>query len=425
MVRSNIFIRTEKHIISPSSKWFSMLDSFCYLSKNLYNHANYIIRQKFIGERLWIKYKDLDKILKHDKTYPDYSNMPTAQSAQQTLRLLDKNWKSFFKAIKDWKKNPSKYLGRPRLPKYKSKDDRFVLILTNQNCRYVDGKIVFPKVFKGMTVIPDFADLPTEENENKDSVKIFNSFQQIRFIPQGTYIVMEVIYTIKAVDLKENNGRYAGIDIGVNNLATMATNTSEPPMIIAGGPLKSINQYYNKKHAFRQSLCKLSSGRNTSHRLERFTKKRNRKINDYMHKASRLIVNECVCRNISVIVIGKNKNWKQNSRMSKKNNQTFVQLPFARLIQMIEYKAQEKGIAVVLTEESYTSGTSFLDNEPPTKEFYNRKRRIHRGLFRANNGKTINADVNGAMQILKKEFPDVSADGIEGVVLRPVIVISA
>jgi putative transposase len=169
----------------------------------------------------------------------------------------------------------------------------------------------------------------------------------------------------------------------------------------------------------------MTSGRYSSARINGLTAKRNRRIDDYMHKASKRIIEECVRQDISTIVIGKNKEWKQESGLSKRVNQHFVQLPFARLIQMIEYKAKEKGIAVVLTEESYTSGTSFLDGEESVKENYDKSRRVHRGLFKANNGRLINADVNGAFQILRKVFPNVSADGIEGVVLRPVVVVAA
>jgi len=136
-----------------------------------------------------------------------------------------------------------------------------------------------------------------------------------------------------------------------------------------------------------------------------------------MHKASRRLVDECLFRGVSTIIIGKNDCWKQESRLSKRVNQHFVQIPFAKLIEMIKYKAEDKGITVLLTEESYTSGTSFLDNELPAKENYDKKRRIHRGLFKTADGKTINADINGAFQIIRKVFPKVTADGIEGVVL--------
>ena len=419
--------RVEKHLIRPSSPWFSMLAEFCHLSKNLYNHGNYLVRNRFIKDGTWMRYEELDKALKQDLEYPDYKAMPTAQSAQQVLRLLDKDWTSFFAAIKDWKEHKEKYLGRPKLPKYKPKDGMHILILINQNCKYADGKIVFPKSFHGFTATPEFARLPTEEERARETgaERIFRSFQQVRFLPCGSHIVMEIVYTIQPVARKADCGRYAGIDIGVDNLLTMSTNTGDAPLIVNGKIPKSINQFYNKRLAYWKSMCMATENRHSSARIKRLTAKRNRRIDDYMHKASKRIVDECTKRDISTIVIGKNKEWKQESKLSRRVNQHFVQLPFVRLIQMIEYKAKEKGIAVILTEESYTSGTSFLDGEAPTKANYDKSRRVHRGLFKANDGRLINADVNGAYQILRKVFPDVSPDGIEGVVLRPVAVVAA
>ena len=127
--------RVEKHLIRPSSPWFPMIAGFCHLAKNLYNHANYIVRNGFIKDNYWTRYEELDDILKKDLRYPDYKAMPTAQSAQQVLRLLDKNWKSFFASIKDWKEHKDKYLDRPKMPKYKEKNGRFILVMTNQNCK--------------------------------------------------------------------------------------------------------------------------------------------------------------------------------------------------------------------------------------------------------------------------------------------------
>ena len=417
----NIPTRVEKHLIRPSSQWFSMFAEYCRLANNLYNHGNYLIRERFINNGEWIRSNELDKILKKDLEYPDYKAMPTAQTAQQVLHLLDRNWKSFFAAIKDWKEHKDKYSGRPKMPKYKKKNGRFVLVLTNQNCKYANGKIKFPRTFNGFEVVPEFSKLPTE---SANSGRIFNSFQQIRFVPDGINIVMEIVYTIKEIPQVQDNGKYAGIDIGVDNLISMATNDGVSPLIVNGKIPKSINQYYNKKLAHLKSVCKRMSGNNSSSRIRQLTAKRNRKIDDYLHKASRIIVDRCVEQGISTIVIGKNKNWKQKSKLSKQVNQNFVQLPFARLIQMIEYKAKEYGIVVILTEESYTSGTSFLDGEAPTKENYDKSRRVHRGLFKANDGRFINADINGAFQIMRKVFPNVSTDGIEGVVLRPVKVVA-
>ena len=419
--------RVEKHLLSPSSPWFPMIAGFCHLAKNLYNHANYIVRNRFIKDGYWTRYNELDEILKQDLEFPDYRAMPTAQAAQQVLRLLDKNWKSFFAAIKDWRKHKEKYLGRPRLPKYRKKDGRSILVMTNQNCKYTDGKIRFPKSFGGFEVVPEFASLPVNESDARETggARIFDSFQQVRFIPRGAYIVMEIVYTIKSAEKQEDNGRYAGIDIGVDNLMAMSTNTGDVPILIKGRYAKSINRLYNKELAYWKSICTMTTGKYSSARINRISAKRNRRLDDCMHKASRIVVDECVKRGISVIVIGKNKEWKQESNLSKRVNQNFVQLPFARLIQMIQYKALEKGIAVVLTEESYTSGTSFLDGEIPSKANYDKSRRVRRGLFKANDGRLINADVNGAFQILRKVFPNVSADGIEGVVLRPVVVVAA
>ena len=157
-----------------------------------------------------------------------------------------------------------------------------------------------------------------------------------------------------------------------------------------------------------------------SNRQNKLTIKRNAKITDYLHKTSRFIVNYAKQHSVSVIVIGHNKEWKQNSTLSKKVNQHFIQIPFNILIQQIQYKAEEFGIEVILTEESYTSGTSFLDNELPAKENYNKSRRKHRGIFKSNNGTLINADVNGAFQILKKVFPNAYANGVEVVVFQPI-----
>ena len=402
--------RVERHRLKPSSPFYAMLREFCHRSKNLYNHGNYLIRQTFIEDGKWLRYGEVDRLLKADKDYPDYREMPTAQTAQQTLRLLDKNWTSFFAAIKDWKAHPEKYKGRPKLPKYKPKDGYFSLVLTNQNIKLKDGVIRFPRTFQGFTVKAIFASQP-------EAV-----FKQARIIPHGGEIDLELIYEIPDVEEKADNGKYGAIDIGVDNLAALAWNTGERPVLLKGTPLKSFNQYYNKQMAKRRSICELMNGRHSSKRIARLTAKRNCKVEDYLHKASRKVIDLCAAQDVSVLVIGKNKGWKQEVNLGLKVNQSFVQLPFARFIQMLQYKAESIGMKVVLTEESYTSGTSFLDGEVPTKDHYDKSRRVHRGLFQANAGRKINADINGAYQIMRKVFPNVNADGIEGVALRPTVV---
>lgn len=403
--------RSEQHIIKKSNRYYSMLADFCFKSKNLYNHAMYIVRQEFISSGKWVRYQDLDRLLKLDIDYPDYRNMPTAQSAQQLLKVVDNTWKSFFKSIKDWSKHRDKYLGRPNLPKYLKKSNRTTLILTNQNARLIESILKFPKTFNGFELTPQCI--------HKDN---FKSIQQVRFIPKSNHIVAEVIYNVEISDnVISDNGRYMSIDLGVDNLATITYNFDENPVIINGRGLKSINQYYNKYLAHYQSIAKMHNNLHRTNQVDRLTSKRNRKISDGMHKISRYIVDEAIRHKVCTIVIGYNKEWKQSSEMSKKVNQKFIQIPFTQLIQRIEYKAREVGIKVILTEESYTSGTSFLDQELPVKEFYNKKRRIHRGLFSSNTGKLINADVNGSLQIMKKVFPNAyDSYGIEDVVLHPI-----
>lgn len=395
--------RVEKHIIKSNNKYYKMLDEYCFKSKNLYNYANYIIRQEFINNGKWIRYNELDKMLKEKENSFDYRNMPMNSSAQQCLKLLDRNWKSFFASIKDYNNNPSKYLGRPKLPKYKPKNGRNVLILTNQNCKIKNGYIKFPKKFKGLLI----------------KTKIRNGLQQVRVIPKDKYLVIEIVYKIEDVEPLVDNDRYVGIDLGLDNFATITNNCGLIPLIINGKGLKSINQYYNKQISHYKSIAKRVNKLDYTNRISRLTNKRNNKVEDYIHKASKFLVDYCKNNEINTIIIGNNKNWKQNSKMNKKVNQSFIGIPYYNFIQKVQYKAEEFGIKVVITEESYTSGTSFLDNELPIKENYNKNRRKYRGLFVSNNGIKINADANGSYQIIKKVFPKAFAEGIEGVGLHP------
>ena len=265
--------RIEKHLIKESNPYYSLLEEFCFKSKNLYNSANYQIRQEFIKNNKYIDYYDMDKIMKNlvNEDYPNnYREMPTAQSAQQCLKLLNKNWKSYFKAIKDWKKHPEKYLGMPKLPKYKKKNSKNILILTNFNCKLKEGYIKFPKVFNGFNLKTNVSNL-----------------QQIRILPKSNYFIIEVIYNKNIQELKEDNYRYVSIDIGVNNLAALTNNCSKIFQLINGRKLKSINQYYNKKIAYYKELAKRMNNLDNTRRIDCITKKRNNLISDLLHKASK------------------------------------------------------------------------------------------------------------------------------------------
>lgn len=396
--------RVEQHLIKKSDGIYKIIDDLCFKSKNVYNYANYIVRQEFIKNNRWIRYNELASIMKDTEPYRDLGS----NVGQQTLKLLDKNWKSFFASIKDWSKNKDKYLGRPKLPKYKDKEKgRNILVIDNIKCSIEDGYL-------------RFSWKPLKPLNNKFKTNATGKLMQVRFIPRKNSYVMEIVYEIDVPEVKEESHRIIGIDIGVDNLATVANNVGLKPFIINGRPLKSINQYYNKKKAQIQSELKKKNNKDWSNRLQKLTDKRNNKINDYMHKGSKYIIDWCVQNNIDTIVIGKNKNWKQKSEMSKQNNQNFVEIPHGLFIEKIKYKAENKGIKVIETEESYTSCTSFLDDEEPCEANASKNRRICRGLFKSNKGVIINADLNGAYQIIKKVFPNAFADGIKGVGLHPV-----
>ena len=402
--------RVEKHLIKQNNTFYSMLCDFTHKSKNLYNHANFLVREEFIQNGRWLRYRELDKLLKADLEFDDYRQMPTAQSAQQTLRLLEKDWKSFFTAVKDWASHKEKYLGRPKLPKYKPKNGKHILILTNQNVKLKKDVLCFPKSFDGFTVKPRFVGLDH-----------FVSFQQVRFIPGFKSFTVELVYNMEVPDTPlEENGRYLSVDIGLDNLATVVNNAGLRPVILNGKGLKSVNKYYNKQISHYREIAKRMNDEDYTNRMDALTRKRNHKMEDYMHKASRYLIDYARSNSFHTIVIGNNKEWKQNASMSKKVNQSFVGIPHMKFIEMIRYKAQNAGLNVILTEESYTSGTSFLDEEEPVKANYNKNRRVKRGLFVSDKGIRINADVNGAYQIMKKVFPKAFADGIEGVALHPV-----
>ena len=405
--------RVEKHIIKENNEYYEILDGFCYKSKNLYNFANYHIRKQFIDTRKWLRYYDLDKLMKQSEMDFDYRSLPVVQSSQQCLKMLDKNWKSFFKSIKDWSKNKNKYNGRPKLPKYLPKNGRNLVVLTNQNCKIKDGILKFPKTFNNFT-------LKTQVNSS--------DLQQVKILPRNKHIIIEIIYNKQVKDLKKDNQKYVSVDVGLDNLLALSTNTLNKPIILSGRKIKSINQYYNKQISHYREIAKRMNGLDYTRRMNFLTNKRNNLINDLIHKASRKAINYALSCGANTIVIGNNKDWKRNSNMSKKVNQSFVGIPHSKLIQQIQYKAEGYGIRVIITEESYTSGTSFLDGELPTKSNYNKNRRIKRGLFKSNSGKLINADVNASYQILKKVFPNIYNNnnnnninhGIEDYVFNPI-----
>ena len=394
--------RAEQIIIKKSHPKFKIIDEMCFHSKNLYNEANYVIRQKFIESGEYINYYDMNKEFKTHDNYKACFSQP----ANCTLRLLDKNWKSYFRGIKDWKEHPEKYLGMPKLPKYLPKDGRFPWMIPNNQLYYDYEKSTIYIRNRLM-------------NDYDWYSRCLGRPIQVRFIPHDNYYTMEIIYEIEVEDIDKEkvSSRIAAIDIGVDNLVTMTNNIMESPIIISGKILKSINQQYNKERAKIQSDLMKRNGQHWSKKLETMSYKRNQRIRNYMHNTSAYIIKWCIEHNIDTLVVGKNDTWKQE----KKHMQNFTAIPYEMLLLQLQYKCENAGIKYIETNEAYTSGTSYLDNEAPIKENYNKERRVQRGLFQAKDT-LINADVNGSLQIMRKVFPDsYTGYGIE-VNLTPIII---
>lgn len=381
----------EQHIIKSNNEYYKDLKELCRKSKNLYNTTLYYIRQHFFETKSYLPYVQIDKLFK-DTNNVDYRSLPS-QTAQQTMRMVDSNFKSFFRLLK--MKQNGKYNKSIQIPKYLDKEGYFTLSYTNQQLgrRLLSGTIKLP-----------FSDISF--HTNKTNIKL------VRFIPHSSYIVMEVVYEVKDKDLLYDNNRYAGIDLGINNLATVTSNISQS-YIVNGRPVKSINQYYNKVKSNLQSQLK---DKRTSKKIQKLTFKRNCKIKDYFHKSTSYIVNQLVSDSINTVVLGQNKDWKQDINIGSKNNQSFTSIPHNMFTNMLKYKCRLKGINVVCIEEPYTSKSSFLDSDPipslKDKKVNFSGQRIKRGLYRSRNGSIINADVNGSFNILRrfvlKEVGDVS-----------------
>lgn len=395
-------IRTERIWIKPNKQ----LTRLCHLSKNLFNEANYIIRQTFFNEGELVRVYHLQQELQTSK---NFLHLPEP-IGQRILKILETTWKSFFRALADWKKHPEKYFQRPQVPKYKRKDGQFLLSLSKYQIKYHNGVITLPSII-GVKV--------------KTRLPISTQILGARIVPKGVGYVIEILY-FKQVPVVERSDpvRIVGIDIGLNNLITMTNNIGKKPIVIKGGVVKSINQYYNKERARQQGVYD-KQGITTGKKLCRITDKRNRKINHYFHEVSCFIIYWCKKNKIDTIIIGRNKLWKQCVNLGKRGNQNFVAIPFNNLIHKIRYKAQDAGMVVVVIREDYTSKCSFLDQESIAYHSSYVGERITRGLFQTSTGKLINSDVNGSYNIIKKAVPNAfsqweTADGIEGVWLHPV-----
>lgn len=390
----------EKYVIDRKDPRYDVIDQAAFLSKNLYNAALYEVRQSFIHDGKYLNYNEMDRRM---QPHEAYKALP-AKVAQQVLKQLHTAWVSYFEQCEAYRENPSKFLGHPKLPKYKHKTEgRNMLVYTIQAISRGKNGLKRGIIKPSMLAI---------EVQTKHK-----NIDQVRIVPRKGFYVVEAVYEKEVKQAPVNPAFYAGIDIGMNNLVALTSNKSGFwPALVNGRPVKSINQFFNKRKAELQKACGKTG---TTKRMECMTNKRNRRIDHYMHTVSKRIIDLLVTEGIGTLVIGKNDQWKQEANMGKRTNQNFVQIPHARFIAMLTYKAELVGITVKVTEESYTSKASLLDLDPlPVRKNSHEHhtfsgKRVKRGLYRASNGREINADVNGSGNIIRKVAP--TAFGSQGV----------
>lgn len=411
-----IFITQSNVIRGLSSKQYQALREMCQYSNNLYNVALYNIRQYFLNQNLFLAY---ESNYHECKTNENYGRLQ-AGVAQQTLKVADRSFKSFFALLKKCGTSDYRYHD-VKIPHYRKKGGYFNIICSGNAIAISNGYFKVPMSREFRKMHPDVKDIliPYPERLNGGVVK------EVRIIPYDNAKHFKIQYVVlwyqEPKDVKSDN--CMAIDIGVDNLATCVSNV-ETPFIIDGRKLKSINQYWNKRRAKLQSIA-IKQGLYTTHQINALNHKRNNCVNDYIKKAARIIINNCLENHIGALYVGYNKDFKRSVNMGKTNNQNFVQIPFGRLRDQLSFLCWTYGIMYQEVEESYTSKSSFLDNDPlpeykaeqPYKGTFSGKR-IHRGLYRALDGTVINADVNGAYNIMRKGKQNFSKEGLSSGLLE-------
>jgi IS605 OrfB family transposase len=389
------------------------LSTLCHQVKNLYNRANYKVNQSLKKNKLLVYY-DLNTLLKEEECY----KFLPAHTAQHTLKLLCRNWKAYFQAIKEWKKNPASFFAKPQPPNYKAKDGELVAIFSNQQAKLKNGWLVLPKKI-GFYY--------------KTRLTTQTKIKEVRIVPRRVGYTLELIYEKNLPKMRKRFTRKGAIDLGSVNLVTFVDNLGSQPIVIKdhGKGIKSIIQYHLKvqtqlrEQYVQQQRKKLKNKNKLSYGPAYYyiREKCRKKLKDAIHKLTRYLVDLCVERNLHEIIIGYNAKWKQGVHFWRKITQIFVAIPFMKIINSLGYKAAEHGICLNLIPEEYTSKCSFLDNEFPKKQKRYVGRRVSRGMFCSKQGFLINADVNAAYNILiksdPKALPPRSVNGVGGYVMYP------
>jgi IS605 OrfB family transposase len=397
----------ERHQIKKTHKYWSECDSLAFKAKNLYNLCNYYMRQSFFDQGRPLSHKDLYHAVSKSDAYID---MPSTKIACSLIRQVTQSWRGYINAHKDWRVNPNKYLAEPKIPKYKPK------LKGRYNLIYKGSEAIYKKpLTEGLCHL-------SQSNIKLQMYKAQRPVQaRICPLPDGSYVI-EIVYEIESQS-HHPNSRVAGIDLGVSNLIALSTNDPTiNPILINGKPLKSINRLYNKT---RRRIQSAMGEKKSSQRLRGITLKRNNQVNNYLHHASSVVVNYLKANKITILVVGKNDGWKQQIKIGKRNNQNFVQIPHAKLIEMLDYKCQLAGIKLILVNEAYTSKCSAFDFEPICKHQKYVGKRVKRGLFKTANGQVINADINGSLNIIRRYSPEafnveeIASCGVQPIKVNP------
>ena len=392
-----MYLTVKQQIKHLSKEDYKSIKELCHIAKNLTNEAIYNVRQYYFTEDKFLKYEKNYTLLKSSPNYKELnSNM-----AQQILKEVDGSFKSFFGLIKLAKQG--KYSFKDcKLPRYLPKDGYTTLVIGF--VRLNGNKLILPfsNNFKKTHKVVEITIPP---------VLLDKKVKEIRILPKANarYFEIQYIYETECIQRNLNTQNALALDLGVNNLVTAVSSTGKS-FIVDGKRLKSINQWFNKENARLQSIKdKQHFGKKPTNRQKAIARDCNNKVNDYMNKAARMIIDYCINNDIGTLIAGYNVTFQRNSHIGKQNNQNFVNIPYGRLRDKLAYMCELNGITYVEQEESYTSKASFWDkdnipvyNNDNPKEYEFSGNRVHRGLYETANGKTFNADINGALNIMRK-----------------------
>ena len=392
-----MYLTVKQQIKHLSKEDYKSIKELCHIAKNLTNEAIYNVRQYYFTKNKFLKYEKNYTLL---KSSPNYKKL-NSNMAQQILKEVDGSLKSFFVLIKLAKQG--KYSFKDcKLPRYLPKDGYTTLVIGF--VRLNGNKLILPfsNNFKKTHKVVEITIPP---------VLLDKKVKEIRILPKANarYFEIQYIYETECIQRNLNTQNALALDLGVNNLVTAVSSTGKS-FIVDGRKLKSINQWFNKENARLQSIKdKQHFGKKPTSRQKAIARDCNNKVNDYMNKAARMIIDYCINNDIGTLIAGYNVTFQRNSHIGKQNNQNFVNIPYGRLRDKLAYMCELNGITYVEQEESYTSKASFWDkdnipvyNNDNPKEYEFSGNRVHRGLYETANGKTFNADINGALNIMRK-----------------------